>query len=471
MPLIENNKRRLDLLLAGKVSESGLIKDYLESTAFYLLLTFIVLSAIPYGTVESWSRSFFVLSICLIAAIRVAAIFLNGSPLFSNGSPIFPLAGLLGLAIIQIIPWSFASSGGTISLDTEATKNFILIFSGLIIAAEILLSLTTTQKRLKSLIMLVFIVGLGSALFGVFRVYFFNNSKTGFSSYFSVGEGFAQFINRNHFVYLTEMTIGLMLGLLIKGSLSEKYKFLFWVATGFLILVTISVNSRGGIISLTAIFIIAGIIHFLTQLNKKKHNKNKKIKNGILPKLLISSAIACTVFIIAVFTVAFVGGDTVTTRIESIQNEVGENQEKRVNRLAIWKPTLEIIKERPLLGVGFGGYSAAITQYDKSSGKFSIQQAHNDYLEILANGGIIAFIFVLIFGYIFINKATKQLKSRSPLRRASCFGAILGIIGVAIHNFVDFGLHPLINAMIFTVLVVIATAKIPSSEKGSRFIS
>lgn len=471
MPLLENKKRRLDLLLAGKVSESGLVKEYLESIAFYSLLTVIFLAAIPYGTVETWTRSFFVLIICLIATIRVAAIFLNGSPLFGNGSLIFPIAGLLGLAIIQIIPWSIGTSGETISLDTDATKNFILIFSGLIIASEILLALTNSQKRLKSLIIFVIFVGLSSALFGIIRVYFFNNSKTGLSSYFSVGEGFAQFINRNHFVYLTEMTIGLLLGLLIKGNLKEKQKFLIWVSTGFLILITIFANSRGGIISLTSIFIIAAIIHFLTHGKKKLFWRYKKLQSGILPKILISTALACAVFLIAVVTVAFVGGDMVTTRIESIQSEMGDNPEKRVNRLAIWKPTIELIKERPLLGAGFGGYSAAITKYDKSNGNFSIQQAHNDYLEILANGGIIACIFVLIFGYLFITKAIKQFRSRSNLRRASCFGAILGISGVLIHNFVDFGLHPLINAMIFIVLVVIATAKVPSSEKSLRFAS
>lgn len=470
MPRLETSKKKPDLLLEEKLPQAFYVKDYLENVAFYLLLATIFLAAIPYGTVDLWSKSFLVLIICLIAVIRVLSIFFNGSPLFSNGSLIFPLAGILGLAIIQIVPWANGNFGRTISLDPDSTENFILIFAGLIIGTEILLALTTTKKRLKALVFLVLVVGLGSAVFGVLRVYFLTESQTGLSSYFTVGEGFAQFVNLNHFVYLMEMTVGLLLGLLIKGSLSEKLKFFGWVTTGFIILITILANSRGGIISLTGIFILAAVIYFFSRHKNTGDEENKTTDNSFR-KILFAAVLACGVFGVAVLTIAFVGGDAVTTKFESIQSEVGENNEHRVNRLTIWKPTLELIKEKPLTGAGFGGYSAAITKFDKSNGNFSVQQAHNDYLEILANGGIPAFLLFLIFAYIFVSKAVKQFRSRSHSRRSSCFGAILGISGVVLHSVVDFGLHTLLNTLIFIVLIVIATAKISSSDKSLRFVS
>lgn len=468
MPQLANSRINHNLRLEDKLSRPLFAKDYLEDAAFYLLLATIFLAAIPFGTVDLWSKSSLVAIICIIAIIRVTNIFFNGSGLFSNGSLIFPLAGLLGLAIIQITPLPI--TGNAMTVDPDSTKNFIFIFSGLIIAAEILFAYTTTQKRLKGLIYLVLAVGLGSAFFGFLRIFLFKDSQTGISTYFYIGSGFAQFINRNHFLYLMEMTIGLLLGFIIKGNLTEKQKFLGWVSTGFLILMSISANSRGGLISLTGIFILAAIIYFLTR-NRKLEPENRIIKNEMIRKVLLATVLGCAVFALIVVIIAFVGGDAVATRMEKIQEEVVQKDEHTINRLAIWKSTLELIKEKPLFGAGFGGYSAAITKFDNTSGKMSLQQAHNDYLEILANGGIFALLLILIFAYIFISKALKQFKSRNYLRRASCFGAILGILGVVIHSLVDFGLHALINALIFIVLIVIATAKISSSDKPLKFVS
>ena len=44
-----------------------------------------------------------------------------------------------------------------------------------------------------------------------------------------------------------------------------------------------------------------------------------------------------------------------------------------------------------------------------------------------------------------------------PFRRAACLGALVGLFGVAVHGVVDFGLHVTINALVCTVLIVIAT--------------
>ena len=47
-------------------------------------------------------------------------------------------------------------------------------------------------------------------------------------------------------------------------------------------------------------------------------------------------------------------------------------------------------------------------------------------------------------------------------------GALVGIFGVAIHSFVDFGLHMTINALVLFVLIVIAVYKdkLPVSMAG-----
>jgi O-antigen ligase len=125
----------------------------------------------------------------------------------------------------------------------------------------------------------------------------------------------------------------------------------------------------------------------------------------------------------------------------------------------IWRATWQLIREHPIVGVGFAGYQVAIPSHHDSSGRWVPQQAHNEYLELLASGGLIAAALGIWFGAAFIVRARRQLQSADLFRRAACIGALTGIVGAALHSFVDFGLHVTINALILTVLIVIATMK------------
>ena len=128
-----------------------------------------------------------------------------------------------------------------------------------------------------------------------------------------------------------------------------------------------------------------------------------------------------------------------------------------VRRREVWSATWQLIKAHPLTGSGFGAYGVAITKFHDGSGRWTPEAAHNDYLELLASGGLAGVGLVVWFGFIFIKRARRQLFSAGPLRRAACLGALIGIFGVMAHNVVDFGLHVTANAVMFIALVVIAT--------------
>jgi len=123
----------------------------------------------------------------------------------------------------------------------------------------------------------------------------------------------------------------------------------------------------------------------------------------------------------------------------------------------IWRATWGLITAHPIAGVGLGAYAPAIPSNHDSSGELVPQEAHNDYLELLASGGVIGGLLGLWFVLALIKSARAQLRLTDPFRRAACLGAILGLFGVAIHSLVDFGLHITINALVCAALVVIAT--------------
>ena len=187
----------------------------------------------------------------------------------------------------------------------------------------------------------------------------------------------------------------------------------------------------------------------------------------VLFGFFIAAAVALSgLFVgIAVFTVAFVGGDLVVNRLESIQGEFEETDNHKIKRSEIWKSTLQIIEANPIAGTGLGAYAVSITPYDTFTGRFALEQAHNDYLELLAGGGIISFLLMVIFFVILSKRVREQMTNTTDLRQASCLGAAAGIFGVLLHSLVEFGLHTIINSLIFTVLVVIIAARIPAESE------
>jgi phosphotransferase system glucose/maltose/N-acetylglucosamine-specific IIC component len=64
---------------------------------------------------------------------------------------------------------------------------------------------------------------------------------------------------------------------------------------------------------------------------------------------------------------------------------------------------------------------------------------------------------------VVLRRARVNLRSSSSFRRAACFAALIAITGVAAHSLVDFGLHRMLNAMIFMTLIVCVTG-FPANE-------
>ena len=438
----------------------------LGNTAFYGIIAAILASAIPNGSVAVSSRSFLAFAICIFAVFRLLASFLVSSFRLSNPGLLLPLISILCLASAQAVQFP---GNITVSVDPYETKQFIIFFGSIVVAGEVMLRYTNTLGRLKVLIATVIIVGLASSIFGIYREIFLDSPAASFIGFLDSRQGYAQFLNRNHFALLAEMSLGLNLGLLIKGRLSRKQKLVGWIIAGIFIYSLLTVNSRGGLVSLAALSIFATFIHTMTGKFGSGDSRIRAFLNSRSFAFRITAAVGLStaVFAIIVVATAFVGGDRVVTRVESLPDEIQVQAQSKVNRAAIWNSTTELIKENPVSGVGFGGYAAAIPKFDTSSGKFSLQQAHNDYLEILANGGLIAIAFFAWFGAAVARRAVRNLASPHPLRGAAAFGAAIGIFSVLIHSFVDFGVHIPTNALLFSILIVIATVNIPDDHSAS----
>ena len=150
----------------------------------------------------------------------------------------------------------------------------------------------------------------------------------------------------------------------------------------------------------------------------------------------------------------FVGGENTLKRI-------GEEQavaEGTVTRPQIWAVTLKMITANMPFGVGLGAYGVAYTQYDDASGLERVEQAHNDYLQVLSDAGIVGGVLGLLFLYFVFAKGIRAIRTSNGERRGIAVGAFTGAFGVLVHSLFDFVLHTTAVALLFLTLLGLLVA-------------
>ncbi|WP_295148608.1 O-antigen ligase [uncultured Peptoniphilus sp.] len=140
----------------------------------------------------------------------------------------------------------------------------------------------------------------------------------------------------------------------------------------------------------------------------------------------------------------------VVDRITSIGSTVDSSN---MYRIKIWQITRDVIRDNMVGGVGFG-YVPFKETFERYIRTMPIYHAHNTYLEVAAEIGLIGFIFfmLLLFSslkYTYVNLVKSQDKYYKYLG-AGLFASIIGIMG---HGLVEHFLY--IPRIIFTFWIVL----------------
>lgn len=448
--------------------------------SFRILLLLIAGTAIPYGTVAPWWEALFEISVFALGISWLVGVLRRGESLMIHRTLLFPGLALLAFALLQTLPlWQSTSATKigdthTISADAFETQRFMLKLLALLVTGVLLRDyVRRDEKRLRSLVHLVLGLGIASAVFGLLRQALQSEGSFFGLPLLQARVGYGQFINHNHFAFLMEMTWGLLCGLIVSRGV-RRDRLLYYLLAGVVMWSALVLsNSRGGIFSMFGQlgFLIALWPQLLWKSNWQKSftsvlNETQAVSSPSLLARLLFMRAGLTVFLLGVivFGVIWVGGNSLINRFDELPRELKATDDLdprlRVRRVEMWAATWQLIKASPLVGSGFGGYEPAITQYYDASGNWTLRQAHNDYLELLASGGLIGALLVLWFVIAFLHEAHKQLQARDQFRRAVCRGALIGLCGIALHSIVDFGLHLTLNALICTVLVILATVAV-----------
>lgn len=422
--------------------------DLLNKIIFAALVGLIVVAAIPYGTVEPWWKAAFVCAVFGISIVAIVHSLVSVSGQINGSSVLLPMLLLSALAFVQTLSLGSRDVWDATSADPFQTRFFALQMLALTVYLALLYRYASNERRVRVLVYTVLSVAVVSAIFGIVRQT--TQQETGFVlPLLKPNQGYGQFVNKNHFAYLMEMAFGLGLGIIIFGGIKRE-RVMIYVAMLLPIWTSLVLaNSRGGILAMLTQIVVAGLL--LLSFSKR-----------VQPSTIAVKAVLFIVLIAGVLIGAFwVGGDRLATNFEAATSEFNTGPSTPgdgASRNEIWRASLKMFAAHPFLGVGLGGYSIGITEYHDASGLMTPQEAHNDYLELLSSGGLIGFAIGVWFIVAVVRMARKNLSVDIGYKRAVRFGAVLGLAGVAAHSLMDFGLHIMVNALVFITLIMMATA-------------
>ena len=278
----------------------------------------------------------------------------------------------------------------------------------------------------------------------------------------NLGVGFGPYINQNHFALLMLMTLGLILAAATDGRLAGNKRF-FCLVLAILVWTTLVLTgSRGGILS--SLVVVVCLLFRPPVRTDEGYAAEDSARMLPALKKIFAAAVILLVFCAGIF---FIGQDRVVRRFEKIPQQVElDSVGNSYKRIQIWSATIEIVEEHWLFGVGFSGFRFAVSEHLEISGEIVPHEAHNDYLEFVASGGIAATALAIWFLFEFSRTLWRRLREPDgSFMQTQRIGALAGMSGVAAHSAVDFGLQIFANLLFFGALLFLALAQSRSYNK------
>jgi O-antigen ligase len=420
----------------------------------------VVFTCLTHGGVEPWSLAIFELIIVGLIFVWAAKVILDQRLTIRIYSAAIPLTFFLGIALVQCL--AFTNSAGRrhgLSMDIEATRAATQVLFFLLTSFLIAGNFFAGREQLRALVHFLTYFGLTLALFALIQHFTWNGSFYWLRPASTHATSpFGPFVNRNHFAGYMEMLIPLPLAMVITRAGSKDLRILHLFAAGMMAIAAVASLSRGGMISLAAELIA------LTLMSTARSHDSELIRSARphtkLSFIIHRSAFALLVLVVVIAGVCWTGPERVIDRVAQT-NVVSKDLQAETffrSRGWIWQDTLEMFRANPIVGVGLGAYETAYPIYSRDDGaatlgtSYVIDRAHNDYLQILADTGVIGGALALWFIISLFQAMFRGSKSKDPMLQAVGLGGGAGIFGLLTHSLFDFNLQLPSNALLFLLL-------------------
>ena len=437
---------------------------------FFFFLLLIAWLPFPLGSNRPWAwgimevASYFVL---------FSAIYVNIGRVKQLLTPfILPIALLLIFCfwnIIQIVPLPLSllsvfsptafsyyemvnADFGTISIDVAQSKIMLYKTISYLCFFISAVMLCNTMQRIRTVMLVVTFVGVFQAMYGASEVLLNIDNSLIFQLPIKAWAT-GTFVYKNHYANYLLLCLSMGLGYLVysllitQSSKSSKQKLrsflntllngkaLVRIALAIMVIALVMSRSRMGN---TAFFAAVTVVGLLSLVLIKQRTKGLTI--------LIVSMFIIDMFILS----AWFGLDKVKTRLE----ETSFSQETRDE---VVRDSLPLLEDFTLTGTGMGSFYTAYPHYTSPEVRGFYDHAHNDYLQFAIEAGIPATIVLFLLPLLAAYKCVRTLRDRqTPTAKGFAFGALVAIMGMAVHISVDFPLQAPANAALFIVILALA---------------
>ena len=401
------------------------------SMLFYGTFGLLLLGPLSFGAVEPWSIFMIEAGSAGLLALWIGKQVIENRIKIRQNSLFFP-TGIFGVLIgLQLIFRTTAYSRATMSAALLYVSYAVLCF----LASQTLVR--GSQARRLALIFSIY--GAAVASFALIqgissngKLYWLRHPRMG-------GWIYGPYVNHNHYAGLMEMLIPIPLVLSLTHLASSRARNLAATAAAVMVGTIFLSGSRGGMLAIVTELVILGV--FLVQ-----HRRGWRTTIGL----------GLFVAIVAGLLI-WVGGSDLSQRIASVEpshSEVSGDLRGAINR-----DGLRMFLKKPIFGWGLGTFPVAYPQFRTFYTNFFVNEAHNDYLQLLVEMGLLGFATMVSFVFIAFKKAVEKLKSwRSDICGAAALACLLGMSGILVHSAVDFNLQVPANAALFYVLCTVAAS-------------
>jgi len=393
------------------------------------LLTFSVLA---HGVVEPWSEA--------VLETGTAILFLWWGLLFARGRVPVRWHCLLG-PVAAFWLWIAVQYGAGLTEVRFLTKIELLKFSALALLFFLALQAFETLENWNAFAWFVLALGFSVSVFGILQHFTFNGKLYWFRELRYGGIPFGPYVNRNHFAGLVELIIPIGLSVLLLRADNRDRVSLLMILTLMPIGALFLSASRGGI---AAFFLEVGLVVILALL--RGHGRNQFV-------------IGATLLLLASGFVFWLGAGRALARFEAYQKlDVSE-----ARRAEMLRDSWRIFMDHPFAGTGLGTLEAVFPRYETLYDGSIVNHTHNDYVEALAESGLIGGAIGICFLAFFFRMAWARIReAKNRLELALHIGALSACCGLLAHSLVDFNLHIPSNALLFLIQAGLATSATPT---------
>jgi O-antigen ligase len=398
----------------------------------YGIFGLLLFGPVAFGAVEPWSTFLMEAGSAALFLLWIVTQVLEGEIKIRSNPLFLPMAAFGLLVVLQLVFRRSAYPHDTASLALLYFSYAMLCF----LAGQALLR----GSQARTLAVVFSLYGAALASFALIqgissngKLYWLRQPRMG-------GWIYGPYVNHNHYAGLMEMLAPIPLVLSLTQLASSRTRAAAAAVAAIMVGTIFLSGSRGGMLAIVVELLILAVL-----LVKQKRGLRTAIGIGVF-------------LVIVVALLTWVGGGELSKRIASVgpsHSEISSDLRHYINR-----DGLKMFLKRPVMGWGLGTFPVVYPQFRTFYTNFFVNQAHNDYLQLLVEMGLLGFGTMLWFLVTLYKRAIGKIGNwTSEIGGAVTLACVLGLSGILVHSAVDFNLQIPANAALFYVLCTIAAAK------------